>query len=123
MILIICTLSVFDRYDFAGKDKNVAVGLIKFDGMAWGCLFYFIAFMLSIGLAGLDFWLSIGYGIETTSTQAPVQSTTTVSPGSLLNVASTIQTWKVLVVIRCVFVCIGWLVISSDPKRSDLVFD
>lgn len=126
-MLITCTVSVFDRYDFGGTNKNIFISLLKFDGMAWGCLFYYTSLMVSIGLSEFDYWLQMGYGIvptqTLTTTTSSTPNTTPVNMNPERDVSSTITTWLVLVVIRAVTASIGWLIIAFNPKRCDLKFD
>lgn len=122
--LSILVVSSLDRYDFANKDKHFFDSLVKFDLAAVSVLIYFITFGFSIGLSGLDVWISSGVGITTDSTTSTTTTDSSTIPailtGSQLDPATTVNTWLIINVLRMVFTALGWLIVAFDPLRNDM---
>lgn len=128
IILILCTVSAFDRYDLGRGDKNFLVSLVKFDLAAWACILYFLAFAFNVGLVGLDAWLGQGLW-NSSSNEVVTDGGTTPVPlpaeltGSQLDISTTINSWFVLSVMRTVLVGLGWLLMAVDPLRNDMKWE
>lgn len=106
-LLVICTLSVFDRYDVSHVDGRFFQRCITMQSAAIVIIIYVAALALSVSIANTDDRLSL-YRINVTYWEDPAEAKT------LLN------QWKIISLCRSVMVILGWLLISLRPGTDVL---
>lgn len=107
LLFTICTVSVCVRSDIGRPTRNSCAKCWTMQSGAIAVLFYFIGFILS------NYMYPTEYRIHIHTINSTYWS-------SLSNQRAIIDEWKALDVARCVFICLGWLVISLTPVGDRL---
>nr|XP_002130665.1 transmembrane protein 237 isoform X1 [Ciona intestinalis] len=117
ILITLCLVAAMDRSNVGKLGSDFFINLCKVEATAWTVVVYFIAFGMNVGISGFDFWLGRGTIVATTVTGGTNSTTLNFDD---LNATSTssLTTWTVLNVLRCVFVVIGWLLIALSPNTD-----
>lgn len=107
LLFTVCTVSVCIRNDIGRPTRNSCVKCWTMQSGALAVLFYFVGFILSNYMYSTEYFIHM-HTINSTYWN------------SLTNKQSMINTWKAMDVARCVFICLGWLIISLTPVHDRL---
>ncbi|XP_018669089.2 transmembrane protein 237 isoform X2 [Ciona intestinalis] len=117
ILITLCLVAAMDRSNVGKLGSEFFINLCKVEATAWTVVVYFIAFGMNVGISGFDFWL--GRGTIAAATITGGTNSTTLNFDDLnATSASSLTTWTVLNVLRCVFVVIGWLLIALSPNTD-----
>lgn len=115
LLIAICTVSVFDRFDIGRPDRKFFRGLVTFQTGAVSTLVYLICLVFSVSITAIDDRIGLYLKTEIPYCDNCLESD---SLWDDEDANSRLTTWKVINVIRAAGAILGWLIVTLNPQTD-----
>lgn len=115
LLLAVCTVSVFDRFDIGRPDRHFFRGLVTFQTGAISTLVYIISLVFSVSITALDDRIGLYLKTEQPFCGECLGSDSLWQDDGA---EGRLNTWKVLNVIRVAGAILGWVIITLTPQTD-----
>ncbi|XP_071942574.1 transmembrane protein 237-like [Antedon mediterranea] len=115
LLLALCTVSIFDRFDVARPDKKLFRALLTFKSGAIAILLYFLALIFNVALAAVDDRISL-FTVTDVDFCDPQDHEDTLWPPD--DIESRLSAWRGVNLVRALLSMFGWLLIALAPMTD-----
>ncbi|XP_033104800.1 transmembrane protein 237-like isoform X2 [Anneissia japonica] len=117
LLLALCTVSVFDRFDIARPDKKLFRALLTFKSGAIAILLYFLALVFNVGLAAVDDRISL-FTVSGEEVDFCVESEYEDPLWPEDDIEKRLSAWRSVNLVRALLSMFGWLLLALAPTTD-----